>query len=641
VAELQKHTVESHVRRMLDLYDKHLPTIGETTDLALMLTTVVNGVARAMADALNDPGLQPLMVKEIWRLHGPAIAQKLASAVAGPGEPAKVVSALKQARHLAGENPVALYVAGRLRLEDAVWRLGVRAHKAGLPIGELFYLLANQYQLELGAHTLEHVKAAEMAQDPNASGAFYLQHLSGGINAADFEASVKRSGSTPTWSLGSLDLVATSPIASRLDELVAALALWDPANVADVGTPAPRNKKTIDDAFAAAQAAAAPSAQDVAGRGETRERFKKTGKKLKTSKPGARLRHSTSITPPPGTEGGLSERQYGLIRGVGMEDAAERPTRQAVVAAYLQTRYGISANEARSVLERCERWWRTVPLTVSVKAADFFPTAAGPAWGTKYKPTAALGKRLAVDPAKGRDRREEVLGSGRGTNFSYVENTNASRGENYLRWRRDKDAEETRLRGLSDDESANFGAANVNFATTKGFEGGIYYGETHLLLKDALRSRTLFNFNTTRMLRSDVVSVLHDIVTETQRANYAGVRAPAVKASFVDAIVAQSLGTGHTFFTPNLQVEAEVFGDVDLSRDLQAIAIPKTAFSLAGARTGTRDQTLDDTLRKNVKAFCRANSIKLIEYDPGTWKTVVLGSEVLQPAFKTAIQQAL
>ena len=55
----------------------------------------------------------------------------------------------------------------------------------------------------------------------------------------------------------------------------------------------------------------------------------------------------------------------------------------------------------------------------------------------------------------------------------------------------------------------------------KGFEGGVYYGETHLLLKDELRSRTLFNFNTMRVLRSDVVSVLYDIVTEPTRPNYA------------------------------------------------------------------------------------------------------------------------
>ncbi len=118
-------------------------------------------------------------------------------------------------------------------------------------------------------------------------------------------------------------------------------------------------------------------------------------------------------------------------------------------------------------------------------------------------------------------------------------------------------------------------------------------------------------------------------------------RWPLAGDDLVDAMVAKARGTGQTFYTKDLQVEAEVFGDVDLSRDLQAIAIPKTAYSLAGARTGVRDQRLDDTLRKNVRAFCRANSIKLIEYDPGMWQTVVLGSDVTKAAFKTAIQRAL
>ena len=116
-----------------------------------------------------------------------------------------------------------------------------------------------------------------------------------------------------------------------------------------------------------------------------------------------------------------------------------------------------------------------------------------------------------------------------------------------------------------------------------------------------------------------------------------------MKAFFVDAMVAQVLGTGHIFYMKNLQVEAEMFGDVDLIRETcRRIAIPKTAFSMMGSRLGPRDHTLGDVLRNNVRAFCRANSIKLVEYDPGhPGGPYVLNTDMTKPAFKTAIQQAL
>ena len=83
---VRRHTVESHVREALAAYEANLGSTSLIIDQAMMVAGVVNAAGRAVAQAINDPGLAPMFAREIMRVHRDEMAQKLLS---GPGASAR------------------------------------------------------------------------------------------------------------------------------------------------------------------------------------------------------------------------------------------------------------------------------------------------------------------------------------------------------------------------------------------------------------------------------------------------------------------------------------------------------------------------------------------------------------------------
>jgi hypothetical protein len=169
---------------------------------------------------------------------------------------------------------------------------------------------------------------------------------------------------------------------------------------------------------------------------------------------------------------------------------------------------------------------------------------------------------------------------------------NSARGDNYTRWRREKDDVESGRRGFGPHEAAVFGAVNVNYDRTKGFEGTDYYGETHLLLDPRVRQRSYFTFGTKGPERGDVVDLMHDMFAQDRIDHISGIVQNAVG---LDGMVPQS----------SLLLETHVYGGVVFARDVAEVSVPRTG--------------LDPDVRARIEDFAEVHGITVVESDPATW----------------------
>jgi hypothetical protein len=111
-----------------------------------------------------------------------------------------------------------------------------------------------------------------------------------------------------------------------------------------------------------------------------------------------------------------------------------------------------------------------------------------------------------------------------------------------------------------------------------------------MVLKDSVRDRVAFNFNKTRELRSDVTMLVYDMIHNKNNPAHGG-------DSFIDAIVHNALGLPGIVKTPLLQLEVQVFGELDMVKDVEKVHVPHTGFRPNGVAA------LPDGARTHLTAF--------------------------------------
>lgn len=611
-ATMKKHealtaiSLENHVQRVIDNYSHFSGGNEETTNDAMVMIVIIKNVARKIADGLNNPMMQPLLVAELMNAYkGEIINTMKRSAILRKSKMAnqkKAEDTFKIAMSLAGDDPITSYMKGKITLEDTVWRIRVMAHQGNMLPKPMFDLLSQQFQMEIGAYKQDEVEKGTLNPDWGASGSFDLKELIGEMSKDYLQSLV----GTNDPSFGASGLNLTADASAKLQKLETEVAAWKTTTgIQDLNTrvtnqaPRPINEATDrigpDDSTTreAHEGKMSAALGDIAS-------FDKSNLQSGANHEAVAL---------PG-ERGLTENQYGFLRDIRKREQelenkpdpndGNKTPRQKVVE-FISDRYEISADNANVIIAKAQNWFQSVPLTISVKGNDLFSEGDTPKYGNQYK--------AAQEIAKGQLSKEQMSGLiGKNTNTSVTNVANAdedaARGKNYLRWRMEKDIEETEHRGFSAEEQAIFGAANINFDKTRSFEGELYYGETHFVLKQEVRKRAAFNFNKTKILRSDIILTMYDIIINKNQGGS--------KPEFIDAIVNNSMQMDNMAATPNLQLEIEIFGELDITKDVAQISIPAAT-----------DKGLSNAARINLNTFANNHGIAVTTWDDTTFPAVV------------------
>jgi hypothetical protein len=279
--------------------------------------------------------------------------------------------------------------------------------------------------------------------------------------------------------------------------------------------------------------------------------------------------------------GQINERQYAHLRLLARADNEDREAILAktgksvedTVVAKLKEQYKpIDDAKARRIAANVASWIGKVPLTVTFKADSLFSDASkdAPAHGEKYK--------SEVVYSRGEKGKKDVIGrdeQGAGKMGTQGGNEKATgwkaRGENYMRWRRDKDAREGRNDELAYEDQQIFGAANPTFDKGKGSVaekpdefGTNYYGDAHFLLKNDVRNRCAFAIRskekTAPLQRQDPGLVVYDILTGSTDGSLL----------FMDALLQMENRTD-AITLPGLTWEVHLYGGFDCSKDAAEI----------------------------------------------------------------------
>ena len=296
--------------------------------------------------------------------------------------------------------------------------------------------------------------------------------------------------------------------------------------------------------------------------------------------------------------GQINERQYAHLRLLARADADDRDavlakTGKSIeehVLAHLKARYGIDDKKAQKIADGVQAWINKVPLTMTFTGDRVFSDAGkdAPAHGEKFK--------SEVELSRGREEQEAVIGRAEQTGGTLgtqggsktITGWKKDRGENYMRWRRDKDSKEARKDELTYDDQQIYGAANPTFSRTKGTadgqaDGTNYYGDAHFLLKDAVRNRCAFIVRTSseqvNVQRQDVGMLVYDILTKGSNAN----NKFGVDAKFMDQMLQMATGAA-TISAVSLTWEVHLYGGFDSSKDAEAIYLSSSVAPDAAER---------------------------------------------------------
>ncbi|MEO9139459.1 MAG: hypothetical protein ABI345_10380 [Jatrophihabitans sp.] len=555
----QGPTALEHVERALKKFDKHLATKTKGNAFineAIRIATVIDATAAELAKSINDPTLKPQIAKELIAAYRPELKLQLGS-VKKNDRDKQTDKALDLAETIVSDDPVTLYMTDKVKLADAAWRVRDMAASAKtVDALQMLHILRNRFEMELGSHSQDEVSAGVLAKDQITEtddkgtetvgpAGFDLADLIGEISSDFYLRAVplpktpKDRGKLPKW--GSKGLAMKGVATQKLDAL---------------------EKAVIDTNL---------KATTLTTEALTAERNKSgTDLNKKQSEHFARLR----------TEEAGDADNY--------EGKGESP-RSYVVTKFV-ARYGLSQPKAESLIDDVLKAFETVPLTLTSKLENLFKERpdklAEPQHGSAYKSEPAL-MQQAVDVSTlvGKpDRGTKTMSIGRPD-----DDFKKGRGENYLRWRRDKDERETGYHGLEADDLPVFAAVNPNFTTTKGGNanlaewdndqgkwtgttyGANYYGDMHLLLKDSVRKRSTLiargkkDVLGRRIERTDLTFLLADMFRMGM-------------IDYVDAMVA-GLKKPDVVVLTNMDAEVHVYGGLDMAKDVAAFYLSPVAFA--------------------------------------------------------------
>jgi hypothetical protein len=554
----QGPTALKHVERALKAFDKHLALKTKSNAFineAIRIATVIDATAAELARTINDPTLKPQIAKELIAAYRPELKQQLGS-LKKDDRAAQTDRALDVALVIVSDDPVTLYMTDKVKVADAAWRVRDMAAAAKVvdPL-EMMHILRSRFEMEMGAHTDDEVSKGKLDKDQITetdaegkekvgAGGFELADLIGEISPT-FHGSVvgpknkKDKAKLPKWRSHGLEMQAKA--AQKLDALEKA--------VVDINLKA----TTLSPEALAAE-------QQKSG----------TDLNAKQSEHFSRLRGEEAAD------------------ALNYEGKGESP-RQYVVTKFV-ARYGLSTPKAESLVDEVLAALETVPLTLTSKLENLFKERADkkaePLHGSAYKSEPAL-MQEEVDVSKliGKpDGGKKEMSIGRpDANFA------KTRGDNYLRWRRDKDERETGYHGLSADDLPVFAAVNPNFMTTKGGNANLanwdsdaakytgttygenYYGDVHMVLKDSVRKRSTLiargmkSVEGRRIERTDLTFLLADMCRMFMN-------------DYVDAMVA-GLKKPDVVVLTNMDAEVHVYGGLDVATDVEGFYLSPVAFA--------------------------------------------------------------
>ncbi len=342
----------------------------------------------------------------------------------------------------------------------------------------------------------------------------------------------------------------------------------------------------------------APLGSDDKSRGQSRLDLEKLPKKQQQTRRDGHVRDEADKL-----YGALSQRQYAHLRLLARTDEEEEQEVLAregmplddAIANKMARRYGIDDDRARQLAKSVAAWIGKVPLTVTFTADRLFsdPSKDEPKFGSQYasEVTFSRGEESLQDLIgdKKTDIKDKVGVTG-GKKTGWEE-----RGENYMRWRRDKDDREGRHDELGYEDQQIFGAANPAFEKAKGGVskdyGANYYGNAHFLLSDGVRNRCAYIVRSNDgddgsarapVQRKNIEMLIYDMLTTT-RGN----------SKFLDAAV-QAMSGSSTSIAPGLNWEVHLYGGFDIRRDVAKIYLPND---------------IDKDLAKRIKRFAKASNI--------------------------------
>ena len=630
IDQLKKFTVQSHVDRVTDTYTKQFAGKHDaSTQKAMKLAFTMKTLSHKIATGdLNNGRARTALSEQLFRAHGPELAK-----THGKQE-------IQLARLLSGNDVLMSVATGKLKKEDAVLQVRIMAEKAGVSPNDMLKLMRAAFDAEIGSFDPAELQAAGLEKDSQSQGNFSFKEipLAGDLLPGTYDRIVK----DPSDRFGADGLKLADATQNAFDALATAVDQWGDATglqsiedlvlAKDDGTheltrgPGPKSAPVPDES--------APPKLSKKEQGA----FDKTMEAIRGF-------DRTTLAKPerevalPGTRG-LTERQHALLKDVHQREAGyvtpegtkvpplrDIPDATGVspknqVLDLFKTRYGLDQAQAQKLLAKTEQWFQSAPLTITFFGNDNFGKGPTPAFGTGY----IAAQEIGTKELGGEQLSELVGGKGSedGLNAPSVTGE-AARGTNYLRWRVEKDAEETGHRGLTRTEQARFGGVNINFEKTKGFEGdSSSYGESHLVLKQDVRDRALFNFNKTRELRGEATMIMYDMLHDKNSFD-----PTQPKTGYIDAMVHNALGLPGLAFTKLLQLEVEIFGEVDMLKDVAEVRMPQTGFNPAVPH----GKELSDEARQNLNSFFTGNGITV-----DTWSKPPKPSETLMgPALYQAI----
>lgn len=582
-----------------------------STQAAMKLALAMDGVAKVMAEALYDTKLKPVLAEQLFRVYGPKIARSLKAQ--GGRDAAEVDEAVRLAHVMVSGDPVARFMHHQLRLDQAAFEVKALAGRANKTPKEMFDLLSQRYQAEMGSYSFTQVQ-----QQQDTKEAYSLREIDGELSTDHFRELFGASAATP----------------SRADTL--APTRTDPSKGLRFSREAAARLASLGTAVA--------TAPDTSP--------------LPATADGRRQQHLTEVAAADASiASGRRARVEAELQKLGADPAKVSELVDTLEAGLPSLPLTITVSGVR--------WFGNDAKGKPKKVNPEFRSAGG----TKREKSAASGVGQRGTKAKKALKGEKIEYAGRYEDPIYV----GQRGASYLEFRKWKDQRMTGNLGMRPEELPVFGAVNTNWESTRGTGAYVtpervfalqakrrahskyqqlskaertsqapapaltsgeeaelaehdrmvdlstrnrtaglnYYGDTHFVLDPAkVTGRVVYTAGdhgrahtdpflafADFLLPNDATELYHGEVyrSDVTRMKPEGVHKPAVVNDVINMLL---LGPGQA---PKVQrelpFEIQIFGGIDLRTDITAIHVSPTA---------------PDEVFTNATAWATANAPKIV-----------------------------
>ncbi|MBN1136787.1 MAG: DUF4157 domain-containing protein [Anaerolineae bacterium] len=229
----QGMTLGEYIERQFDVYEQRL---GEGLDdraaNALRLSAALTSIGAAIANKLHAPYAQSEISTELFDILRPQLSNELKGKGTGLHEHRQMGNtSLNLTRSLLVDDPLGLYMQGKLAIEPAARRIVAMARQMDPTVtltrrgrvraaAKMFKLLSQQYQMKIGAFNKSDVAKGERPEVTFAEGHFAIAGQYGEISKKYFEEVVQlESDEEPRWKTGQGGLALQPAKETALSEL--------------------------------------------------------------------------------------------------------------------------------------------------------------------------------------------------------------------------------------------------------------------------------------------------------------------------------------------------------------------------------------------------------------------------------------